>query len=189
MLVAANDAGTKVSGWNNTNWPLMRGVMRGMMDGVKSVQPDALCGINFCRTDIGAADALWDGAQPDGSGGHQPLRWDLTTWHNYEGDGDIFHIGPDGAGPSLNVPVYAKARYGKPFMMTEWNGNNPASVRGPYMTQQLGEYFDRRSTEGFQSQMFYTLQDTDYGIANLDGSHIDPPYSAYKDFAATHPDV
>ena len=74
-------------------------------------------------------------------------------------------------------------------MMTEWNGNNPPSVRGPYMTQQLGEFFDHRSTEGFQSQMFYTLQDTDYGIANLDGSHIDPPYSAYKNFAAAHPDV
>ncbi|HZZ11973.1 MAG TPA: hypothetical protein VFE79_14895, partial [Paraburkholderia sp.] len=76
-------AGTRASDFNNTNWPVMRGVMRGMIDGVKEAQPGAKCGINFCVADIGAADALWEGMQPDGSSGHQPMRWDVTTWHNY----------------------------------------------------------------------------------------------------------
>ena len=83
-------AGSKASDFNNRNWPIMRGVMRGMIDGVKSVQPSAKCGINFCVADVGASDALWDGRQPDGSGGYPQVRWDITTWHNYEVYGDLF---------------------------------------------------------------------------------------------------
>ncbi|MCU1556734.1 MAG: hypothetical protein JWN09_729 [Microbacteriaceae bacterium] len=188
MLDHANDAGTKAADWNNATWPLMRGVMRGMIDGVKSVQPDALCGINFCKSDIGAADALWDGMQPDNSGGYPPVRWDITTWHTYESEGDIFHIGTDGAGPSFNLPVYCKARFGRPFMMTEWNGDNPGSHRAAYITQRLGEYLGGRSTDGFQSAMFYTLQDTDYGIVDLNANPVDPPYTAFTNFVTAHPD-
>ncbi len=114
-------AGSKVSDFNNTNWPIMRGVMRGMIDGVKSVQSSAKCGINFCVADVGASDALWDGRQPDGSGGHPQVRWDITTWHNYEAYGDLFNIGTDGSGPGFDLPTYCKARYGVPLIVTEWN--------------------------------------------------------------------
>ena len=95
--------------------------MRGMIDGVKSAQSNAKCGINFCVADVGAADALWDGMQPDGSSGYPTVRWDITTWHNYEVYGDIFNIGTDGAGPGFDLPTYCKARYGVPFIITEWN--------------------------------------------------------------------
>lgn len=172
MLDHPNDAGTKVADWRNDTWPVMRGAMRGMIDGVKSVQPDALCGINFCHSDIAAADALWDGMQPDDSGGHPVVRWDITTWHTYESEGDIFHIGSDGAGPSFNVPVYCKARFGTPFMMTEWNGDNPGSHRADYIATRLSQYLGGMSTVGFQSQMLYTLQDTDWGIVDLSGNPI-----------------
>ncbi|MGF6956709.1 hypothetical protein QFZ97_002574 [Paraburkholderia youngii] len=106
-------AGTKASDFNNANWPAMRGVMRGMIDGVKSVQSNAKCGINFCVNDVGAADALWEGMQPDGSGGHPTVRWDITTWHNYEVYGDVFSLGADGAQPGFDLPIYCKARYGR----------------------------------------------------------------------------
>ena len=98
-------------------------VMRGLIDGVKSIQPNAKCGINFCVADTGASDALWDGMQPDGSGGHPVVRWDITTWHNYEVYGDIFNIGQDGASPGFDLPTYCKARYGVPFIISEWNAN------------------------------------------------------------------
>lgn len=185
------DAGTKALDFNNTNWPIMRGFMRGLIDGVKSVQPGALCGINFCKSDVGAADALWDGMQPDGSGGHPTVRWDLTTWHNYEGDGDIFHIGTDGAGPSFDLPIYCKARYGKPFLMTEWNSdpNQPLSHRASYIPGQLDEFRAARTTVGFQSAMFYELDGgAQWGLTQSDGTPLDPPYTAYQSYVTANPD-
>jgi hypothetical protein len=185
------DAGTKALDFDNTNWPIMRGFMRGLIDGVKSVQPSALCGINFCKSDIGASDALWDGMQPDGTGGHPTVRWDITTWHNYEGDGDIFHIGTDGAGPSFNLPIYAKARYGKPFMMTEWNSDPDLGLdhRASYILAQLEEFRTNRTTVGFQSGMYYDLDEASmWGLMEADGTPLDPPYSAYQSYVFAHPD-
>ncbi|MFP3466473.1 fascin domain-containing protein [Leifsonia sp. SIMBA_070] len=186
-----NDAGTKAVDWDNGTWPIMRGFMLGLIDGVKQVQPSALCGINFCRSDIGAADALWDGLQPDGSGGYTPVRWDITTWHNYEGDGDLFRIGTDGAGPSFNLPVYAKARYGTPFMVTEWNSdpNQTLAHRASYIPTQLDEFRTARTTVGLQSAMYYDLDEgTKWGVTEGDGTPLDPPYSAYQDYVFAHPD-
>lgn len=186
------DAGTKAVDFNNANWPIMRGFMRGLIDGVKSVQPSALCGINFCKSDVGASDALWDGMQPDGTGGYPTVRWDITTWHNYEGDGDIFHIGTDGAGPSFNLPIYVKARYGKPFMMTEWNSdpNQALSHRATYITGQLEEFRTARTTVGFESAMFYELDGgTQWGLADADGTPLQPPYGAYQSYVFAHADA
>jgi hypothetical protein len=186
------DAGTKAADFNNANWPLMRGLMRGLIDGVKSADSGALCGINFCKSDIGASDALWEGFQPDGSGGHPAVRWDLTTWHNYEGDGDIFHIGTDGAGPSFDLPIYCKARYGKPFMMTEWNSdpNQGQTHRASYIPSQLDEFLAHRSTEGFQSAMLYELTgDPKWEIIDGSGNPVQPTYSAYQQYIHAHPDV
>ena len=186
------DAGTKAIDFDNTNWPIMRGFMKGLIDGVKTVQPSALCGINFCKSDVGAADALWDGLQPDGSGGYPQIRWDLTTWHNYEGDGDIFHIGTDGAGPSFNLPVYVKARYGKPFVMSEWNSdpNQGTTHRASYLQTQLSEFRAARTTVGLLSSMFYELDGgPQWGLTEADGTPLSPPYTAYHDFVSAHPDV
>ncbi|GAA1591580.1 hypothetical protein GCM10009804_54750 [Kribbella hippodromi] len=186
------DAGTKVIDFSNTNWPIMRGFMKGLIDGVKTAQPSALCGINFCNSDIAAADALWDGMQPDGTGGYPQIRWDLTTWHNYEGDGDIFHIGTDGAGPSFNLPVYVKARYGKPFLLTEWNSdpNQGTAHRASYIQTQLAEFKAARTTQAFRSAMIYELDGgTQWGLTEADGTPLDPPWTAYQSFVAAHPDV
>lgn len=187
-----NDAGTKAVDWDNSRWPLMRGFMLGLIDGIKQVQPTAKCGINFCRSDIGAADALWDGLQPDGSGGHPPVRWDITTWHNYQPDGDLFRIGMDGAGPSFNLPIYAKARYGKPFMVTEWNSKESDDLthRASYMSTALEEFRTARTTVALQSAMYYNLdQGTVWGLAEGDGSPLDPPYSTYQDYVFAHSDA
>ena len=70
IILDSTNAGTKAADFSNANWPIMRGAMRGMIDGVQSAQPAAKCGINFCVADIGAADALWDGKQPDGTSGY-----------------------------------------------------------------------------------------------------------------------
>jgi hypothetical protein len=185
-------AGNNVGDFNNANWPAMRGVMRGLMDGVKSAQPTAKCGINFCVADTGASDALWDGVQPDGTTGHPTVRWDITTWHNYEVYGDIFAIGTDGAGPHFDLPAYCKGRYGVPFMVTEWNANPEQSqaYRATYITSRIGEFYAARKRSNIQSCMYFVLDSGDYtwGVM-LNGTPLNPPYNAFKSFALANPDV
>lgn len=184
-------AGDLVADFNNANWPTMRGVMRGMIDGVKSVQPSAKCGINFAVADTGAADALWDGRQPDGSGGHPTVRWDITTWHNYDVYGDIFNIGTDGGGQGFDLPTYCKARYGVPFMITEWNTGpeQTESYRAQYVTTQLTDYYQARKTHNIESVFYYVLDsgnDT-FGIT-INGAPINPTYNAFTSVTANNPD-
>jgi hypothetical protein len=192
IILQSSSAGNNASDFNNTNWPIMRGMMRGLMDGVKSVQPTAKCGINFCVADIGASNALWNGTQPDGSTGYTPLRWDITTWHNYRVNGDLFDIGTDGAGPRFDLPAYCKTAYGVPFMVTEWNANLEDSqpFRASYITQCLGEFYANRKADNIQSVMYYELDsgNTTWGVVFDDQSIIDPEYSALKNFAASNPD-
>jgi hypothetical protein len=185
-------AGNSRGDFNSTNWPIMRGAMRGMIDGIKSVQPNARCGINFCVADVAASDLLWDGMQPDGSGGYPQVRWDITTWHNYQAYGDIFNVGTDGAGPGFNLPAYCKARYGVPFMITEWNANpeSTGTFRSGYVTQQLGEFYAARKTHAIESVMYYELTSGDetFGIVTDSLVPIQPTYSAFQSFVAAHPD-
>jgi hypothetical protein len=191
IILNSSYAGTKATDFNNANWPIMRGVMRGLIDGVKAVQPGAKCGINFCVADVGASDALWDGMQPDGSGGYPTTRWDITTWHNYEVYGDIFNIGQDGASPGFDLPTYCKARYGVPFIISEWNASpeDTQAFRGTYITQQLGEFYQARKTHYLQSVMYYELDsgDNTWGVVN-NGVSLNPPHAAFAAFTAANPD-
>jgi hypothetical protein len=193
IIMNSATAGSGPTDFNNTNWPIMRGVMRGMIAGIKSVQPNAKCGINFCVADVAASDMLWDGLQPDGTGGYPKVRWDITTWHNYQAYGDIFNVGTDGAGPGFNLPVYCKARYGVPFMITEWNANPESTdtFRASYVTQQLGEFYAARKADAIQSVMYYELTSGDhtYGIVTDDLVPIEPTYDAFRNFVAANPDT
>lgn len=185
-------SGNKTTDFNNANWAIMRGAMRGMIDGVKSVQPAAKCGINFCAADIAASDMLWDGMQPDGSSGHPLVRWDITTWHNYQPYGDIFNIGTDGQAAGFNLPIYCKARYGVPFMITEWNAGpeQTETFRASYVTQQLGEFYAARKSAAIQSVIYYELDsgDTSYGIVTNTLQPIQPTYGAFQNFVVGHLD-
>ena len=191
IILDSTNAGTKALDFNNANWPVMRGAMRGMIDGVKSVQSTAKCGINFCVNDVGASDALWDGMQPDGSGGYPTVRWDITTWHNYEVYGDIFNIGTDGGGAGIDLPIYCKARYGVPFMITEWNTGpeQTEAYRANYISAKLTEFYQQRKTHNIQSVMYYVLDSGNetFGIM-MNGTPINPSYSAFTSFTASNPD-
>ncbi|WP_429477998.1 hypothetical protein [Paraburkholderia atlantica] len=191
IILDSTNAGTNVVDFDNANWPLMRGVMRGMIDGVKSVQADAKCGVNFCVADTGASDALWDGKQPDGTSGHPTVRWDLTTWHNYEVYGDIFDIGTDGSGPGFDLPTYCKARYGVPFVISEWNTGpeKTEAYRANYISSRLLTYYQARKTKNIQSAMYYELDsgDSTYGLM-IDGTVLPLPYNAFASFIASHAD-
>ncbi|MEI5996059.1 hypothetical protein H3V53_02175 [Paraburkholderia bengalensis] len=191
IILDPTNAGTKAVDFNNTNWPVMRGLIRGMIDGVKSAQPAARCGVNFTVADIGASDALWNGTQPDGSSGHPTVRWDMTTWHNFEVYGDIFNLGSDGSGPGFDLPAYCQAHYGVPFLLTEWNTGpeQSAAYRASYISTKFANYFVARKAKNIQSVMYYELDsgnDT-FGLM-IDGAILSQPYDAFTSFIAGHPD-
>jgi hypothetical protein len=193
IIVNSTFAGTGPHDFNNANWPILRGAIQGMIDGVKSVQPNAKCAVNFTVADIGASDMLWNGEQPDGSGGYRPMRWDITTWHNYQPYGDILNIGIDGAGPGFNLPAYCKARYGVPFMITEWNAapEQNEQFRASYVQQNLQRFYAARKTEGIQAVMYYDLisGDQTYGIVMNDLAPIEPTHTAFSAFSAQNADL
>lgn len=134
---------------------------------------------------------LGNGKQPDGSGRHQPLYWAFTTWHNYRPYGTIFDIGTDGAGPGFNLPEYVKARFGVPFMMTEWNA--APEVQGDEwaddITEQYTGYYGARKTSCIEGVMLYVLGsgNTDYGLV-VNGVPNPEPYDAFTGFIAENPD-
>ena len=193
IIVDSRYAGTSDKCFNNTNWPILRGALRGMIDGVKSVQPQARCGVCFCVADVAASDMLWDGWQPDGTWGHSPVRWDITTWHNYQPYGDIFAIGSEGKGPAFNLPAYCKARYGVPFMVTEWNASpgETETFRSKYVGTQLSEFYAARKEHCIESVMYYQLTSGDFtfGITTSALQPIAPTYGTFKGFVASNPDV
>ncbi|HTH73376.1 MAG TPA: hypothetical protein VL635_03135 [Trinickia sp.] len=193
IILNSTTAGTKATDFNNSNWPIMRGAIRGMIDGIKSVQPSARCGVNFCVADVAAADMLWDGKQPDGSTGHPQVRWDVTTWHNYSPYGDIFNIGTDGAGPGFNLPAYCKARYGVPFMITEWNAGPEYTEanRSTYVQTQMTEFYNARKSDQIESVMYYCLTSGDYtyGIVLDNLTPIQPTYGTFQTFVKQHADI
>uniref|UniRef100_A0A914E2B3 Glycoside hydrolase family 5 domain-containing protein n=1 Tax=Acrobeloides nanus TaxID=290746 RepID=A0A914E2B3_9BILA len=184
-----NKLGAHPTDFNNTNWPIMRGVMRGLIDGIRSVQPEARCGLNFILTDIAAADMLWDGKQPDGTSGYPQVRWNFTSWHTYGPYGhDIFNRGigdsPDWElSPGINIPVYSKARYGVPFFITEWNAQ-----------EQFSEFYNDRKNNAIESTMLYELTGRDtngpwWGILYGNLTKYQPMYDAFQNFTKTHPDI
>jgi hypothetical protein len=191
IIVDMGYAGTNASDFQNANWYGLRGVVRGMRDGIKSVTPDAKCWMNFTVNDIAAADMLWEGTQPDGSTGHPTFRWDVTSWHNYAPYGDIFNQGVDGAGPGYNIPSYCKARYGVPFMITEWNSDDVMieTDRAAYVTARLTEMYRHRNVDGLLSVMYYDLDSGNetYGIV-LNGVPLQPTYGAFQAVVAANPD-
>jgi len=199
IILHIGDAGTKPADFNTAHWPILRGAIRGMMAGVKAVIADAQCAVNFCVADVAAADMLWEGSQPDGSSTPNVVRWDITSWHNYQSGGDLFAIGIDTAGPTFNLPVYAKARYGRPFYVTEWNDgddnhDSTSSLRANYVTKTLQSFYANRDTCHIDSVMYYALSGKDadtnfaWSIVDTNLQPIQPTYGAFTAFASGHPD-
>ncbi|REG61171.1 hypothetical protein B0G80_4004 [Paraburkholderia sp. BL6669N2] len=171
---------------HGAKWAAMRGLIRGMIDGVHSVNPLLRCGVNFTEVQIAASDMLWNGTESDGSTGHAPVRWDITTWHNYQSYGSMFNIGGDGATSFGNLIAYIATAYGKPIMITEWNSNPEASdaAGSAYMQQWMTEMYNNRVQYNIEHVSFYQAD----GDAPNFGLFVFPQKTAtYKNFVAAHP--
>lgn len=177
--------GDKTSDYTpGAGWRAMRGTIRGMIDGVKSVNSSFRTGVNFTIAQVAASDMLWNGTEPDGATG-PTVRWDITTWHNYKVYGDLFHIGTEAHGSSFNLIDYIAKAYGKPIMITEWNSNPEDSdaTKTTFTKNFLQEVYDNRVKYQIESAMIYQL---DGGAPDF-GLFVFPQQTAaYAAFSAEH---
>lgn len=145
-------------------WRSLRATISGLVDGVHAVNPSFRAFVNFVRAQTAASDMLWNGWAPNGTdspdrGAFPPIHWDVTSWHNYRIDGDIFRMGTNAHGNSFNVMEYVHNAYGRPIEITEWNANNSddEDTRTAWTTQFLSEAYAYRNAYNIESVMVYQL--------------------------------
>jgi hypothetical protein len=180
--------GSQPSDWSQTTWPSYRGVLRGMYDGVKSINTDIQVGVNIgIPMAYGALIMLWNGTEPNGTTGKPKLRWDFTAYHWYESSGDIEHAG----GPAnVNIPQLLKDQFGVPTIFTEWGWQSNTGNAPAYVTNAMTQY---RNSANFKDKygilciMQYCMIDPTYGLVQADGVTKNPAYTTAKNFIAANP--
>ncbi|SAK64219.1 hypothetical protein AWB83_02670 [Caballeronia ptereochthonis] len=194
--LVGNVDGVYPQDYDNEKFKKLRGVIRGMIAGIKSVDPSGkiIMGggtwLHYAFDQMLAA-----GTQPDGSIGHPVVEWDITAWHWYSDQGDITHAcGGTGCHNVLDT-LHA---FGKPIWINEFG------VRPTYGTDQqiaaylignrmMAQFVALASTYDIESIQSYELYDDPpggegaYGLIKNDGLTPKPAYTAYKNFVAANP--
>lgn len=191
-LVRSGD-GNKTSDYDPALWPAVRGIIRGMLDGVRAIDPTIQCGVNVgIPLAYRFLQMLWNGITPDGSAngvsGATPIRWDYTTYHWYQSSGDILCGWQDSA--CLDVLQVLKDSFNLPIWLTEWGWQGSdvtADQQATYVTTAMKEYRSIKDKYNIQSVMLYCLIDPDYGLIQENGVTKNPAYSAFKQFVASNP--
>ncbi|MDR5753468.1 MULTISPECIES: glycosyl hydrolase [unclassified Caballeronia] len=185
--------GSNFNNWSPTMWPSFRGVIRGMIDGVKAIDPTINCGVNVgIPMAYGALQMLWRGITPNGTtaglANAAAVRWDFTTYHWYHSSGDILCGWNNNA--CQDVLQVLKDSFGKPIWLTEWGwtgGVDSGQAAADYVTKTLTEYRSIKDKYNIQSVMMYCLVDANYGLIQANGTTKNPAYAAFKNFVAANP--
>ncbi|BAO89707.1 putative uncharacterized protein [Caballeronia cordobensis] len=198
-------AGTCLNGWvdgvrstdyRNDCFQIARGVIRGLIAGVKSVDPDGkiIIGGNTWMH-YGFDVMLASGTQPDGTSGHPVVTWDITAWHWYSEQGDIRNA--CGGTGCYNV-IGTLQSFGKPVWINEV-GMRPsfpgtADAAAAFMSNNMmGALLAIAPQYNIQSLQVYQLYDDPptgegpYGIMLNDGLTKKPVYTAVKNFITANP--
>jgi hypothetical protein len=185
--------GSSSSDWNPAYWPSFRGALRGMIDGVKSIDPAIKCGVNVgIPMAYRALQMLWNGISPDGSaegvGGAAALRWDFTSYHWYKSSGDIQCGGRYNA--CVDVLQVLKDSFDVPIWLTEWGWSGSGDSQQPaadYVTKALTQYKSVKDKYNIETVMMYCLIDPNYGLIQADGATKNTAYAAFRNFVAANP--
>ncbi|WP_051180530.1 hypothetical protein [Caballeronia insecticola] len=187
-----NVDGTLWNQYDNRSYTIARGVIRGMIAGVKSVDGSAKIVLGGTWLHYAFYQMLADGSQPDGSWGHPTVSWDITAWHWYSNEGDITHAcGGTGCHDVLQV----LHDMGKPIWINEFgvrpdygSYNQIASyITGNAMMAQYVSVASKYNIQSIQAFELYDDSEGAYGLFESDGTTKKPAYSAYKDFVQSHP--
>jgi hypothetical protein len=158
-------------GTNMPTWNAWVGAQRGLYAGIKSVHTAAQVGSNaFTNASIWCSDALWEGAAPDGTLGHNPVRWDWTNWHLYT-EGDATNVDYSGnPGAKFNLLKYIHNAYGKPIFLTEFNPAQSTASSQTIVVQWLSTWYALQNTLNIGGVVFYDWFDSPYQYCNASSS-------------------
>ncbi len=193
-LVGAVD-GVNPADYHNDCYRIARGVIRGLIAGIKSVDAvgKIIIGGNTWMH-LGLDTMLANGTQPDGTSGHPIVTWDITAWHWYSEQGDITHA----CGIRCYNVVGTLLSFGKPIWINEvgMRPDFPGTVdqAATYMANDMmGRLLSIAPQYNIQSIQVYELYDDPptgqgpYGIMLNDGVTKKPVYTALKNFIAANP--
>ncbi|WP_244173397.1 hypothetical protein [Caballeronia temeraria] len=197
-LLLGNVDGVLPSQYDLTKFRILRGVIRGMIAGIKSVDTAGkiiMGGGTWLH--YGFQQMLAAGMEPDGSLGHPVVDWDITAWHWYSDQNDITHA--CGGTGCHNVLAALKA-LGKPIWINEFGvrpnyGTDQAIAAYLVGDQMMAQFIALASTYDIESIQSYELYDDPatlqgggaYGLLQNDGHTQKPAYAAFKNFVAAHP--
>jgi hypothetical protein len=181
--VGTSGDGSDISQYNRSNYIDARGLIRGMIDGVRALNSQALLEVHnagWCH--YGFMTGLWK----DG------VRWDITGEHWYGNEGDLLKAGCENG---INILKVLHSSFGKPIIVTENNVN-----AGPFTKAQMASYFQNEMPEldavakqyDLESVDIFFLQDIPnfltFGVYNGDGSKSEA-YPVISNYLQAHPSV
>ncbi|KAG0164656.1 hypothetical protein DFQ30_009637 [Apophysomyces sp. BC1015] len=170
-----------------------RGMIRGMIDGVRAADPRAAVAVTAGWLHYGVLQMLADGTDPQGGSGGTRVNWDVTSWHWYSDMGDITNAN------GINVLDELTRRFQRPIWISEYgyrpysqSGSTLLNAQADYLTRQMQQFVKLKSQYSLlQSIQLYELfdmsADDGYGLINANAVTKKPAYSAVKNFIANHP--
>jgi hypothetical protein len=187
--------GNQPSQYDNIKFQLARGTIRGLIDGIHSVDTATTIAVSPSGWLHFAFDEmLWNGTQPDGTTGHPTARWDVTSWHWYSDMGSITNA--CGGSGCFNVLQRLQSDFGKPIWLTEYGfrPNGSDTDAGNYVVNTMSAYNSIAKQYNVQSISLYELYDDliyggdgNYGLVSSDGLTKKVNYSQIKNFIASNP--
>ena len=182
--------------YDNAVFQRARGAIRGLIAGVKSVDASGkivLGGETWLH--YAFDQMLATGTQPDGSGGHPVVTWDITAWHWYSEQGDITNAC---GGTGCHNVLAALKQFGKPIWLTEfgvrpWYGSDQQIASYMVGDRMMAQFVSVAAQYGIEAIQVYQLYDDptggegNYGLLKNDGKTQKAAYAAFKSFVAANP--
>lgn len=178
-------------------WPILRGAMRGAIDGVHAAGTaagvTAYAGSNaFTVCGTAAMQMLWYGWQPDGTGGHPLCQWDFSAFHNYRVYGSLLaNPGDTSSGSTVNVLELLWRNFNVPIFISEFNGNSgdTDAQRAAYVAQEFPRFLNHRLQFGLVGVMVYSqFADAPLNFMSSPTTPVSTLGTTYQAFIAANPD-
>lgn len=210
LYEAGNEMDTKVgintgdpqggfpSYYNAAKVTIFRGVQRGLIDGVHAAGASlgltlSVASNAYTTCAIGLADMMWLGTNPDGSKASSgPIRWDVTSWHNYEDYGPLLACESNFQGPYVNIFEHLNRVYGGvPIIITEWNSkaSDTDVQRAAWASRFMGEAYNLRYKYNIASIMVYALYGSPWTVMASAGVPLSTFGTTVQAFITANPDT
>ncbi|WP_350030169.1 hypothetical protein [Caballeronia sp. GAWG1-1] len=196
LCLTGNVDGIYPQHYDNAKFQIARGVIRGMIAGVKSVDTAGKIVMGGgAWMHYGFDQMLANGTQPDGTTNHPIVSWDITAWHWYSDQGDIVNAC---GGTGCHNVLAALAQFNKPIWINEFGvrpsyGTDTQTANYLVGNLMMAEFVLLARQYNIQSIQTYELYDDPvggegpYGLMQNDGRTIKPKYTAFKNFVAANP--